>query len=102
MAAAPVAGDRVGGLPEMLDVFVGRRAERTQLVEMVRRHRLVTITGAGGVGKTRVAIEVGRFLTADVEDGVWFVDLMAARAPGDVVEQIARRWGFVSAGAGNR
>ena len=70
-------------------MFVGRGAERTQLVEMVRRHRLVTITGAGGVGKTRVAIEVGRSLTADVEDGVWFVDLMAARAPGDVVEQIA-------------
>ena len=86
--AAPASGE-VGSLPTALDVFVGRRAELTQLVEMVRRRRLVTITGAGGVGKTRLAIEVGRLLMADVEGGVWFVDVMVARAPSDVAEQIA-------------
>jgi predicted ATPase len=79
----------VGSLPAALDVFVGRGAEQGVLVELVRRHRLVTITGAGGVGKTRLAIEVGRLFTAELDGGVWFVDLMLARAPTEVVEQIA-------------
>ncbi len=90
LLTAPPGDDvEVGSLPTPLDAFVGRGAELTQLVEMVRRHRLVTITGAGGVGKTRLAIEAGRLLRGDVEGGVWFVDLMVARAPADVVEQIA-------------
>jgi predicted ATPase/class 3 adenylate cyclase len=95
--ALRTSGDVVGSLPATLDVFVGRGAEKAELVELVRRHRLVTITGVGGVGKTRVAVEVGRLVTAELDGGVWFVDLMLARAPMAVVEQIAMSLGVRAA-----
>ena len=101
--ALRTSGDVVGNLPATLDVFVGRGAEQAELVELVRRHRLVTITGVGGVGKTRVAVEVGRLVTAELDGGVWFVDLMLARTPTDVLEQIAVSLGVrASAGADDR
>ena len=95
--ALRTSGDAVGSLPATLDAFVGRGAEQAQLVELVRRHRLVTITGVGGVGKTRVAVEVGRLVTAELDGGVWFVDLMLARPPTDVVEEIAGSLGVRAA-----
>lgn len=65
-ATAPPAAGTVspaGGLPPALDSFVGRRAELTRLRALSRTSRLVTLTGAGGVGKTRLALEFARGLT---------------------------------------
>ncbi len=62
-------------LPIPLTEFVGRRDECLELERLVRQTRLVTLTGAGGCGKTRLAIQVASKLGRDFNDGVWWVDL---------------------------
>ena len=62
-------------LPAQLTPFIGRTEQITQLVQAVRAHRLLTLTGAGGVGKTRLALEVAAKLLDWFADGVWFADL---------------------------
>ncbi len=64
-------------LPYQLTSFVGRQQEIAQLEELVTTNRLVTLTGAGGAGKTRLAIEVASRLTDAFADGVWLVELAA-------------------------
>src|SRR6266704_3095429 len=68
-------------LPYQLTSFVGREQEIVQLKELVAANRLVTLTGAGGAGKTRLAIEVARRLTDAFADGVWMVELAALSDP---------------------
>jgi predicted ATPase/DNA-binding CsgD family transcriptional regulator len=63
-------------VPVPLTSFVGRAAEVAELTAAVGTHRLVTATGPGGVGKTRLAAAVAADLAADRRDGVWFVDLV--------------------------
>src|SRR6266850_756315 len=58
-------------LPFQLTSFVGREQEIAQLAELVTANRLVTLTGAGGAGKTRLAIEVASWLVDAFPDGVW-------------------------------
>src|ERR1700692_2913521 len=67
-------------LPYQLTSFIGREQEIAQLEELVTANRLVTLTGAGGVGKTRLAIEVASRLTP-FPDGVWLVELAALSDP---------------------
>ena len=62
-------------LPAQLTSFVGRQAQMAELRQLFSSNRLVTLTGAGGAGKTRVAIEVAAQLTADFGHGIWYVDL---------------------------
>jgi predicted ATPase/class 3 adenylate cyclase len=62
-------------LPLLLTKFVGREREIAKLKALLRSARLLTITGAGGSGKSRLAIEVGREMLDDFEDGVHMVDL---------------------------
>jgi len=62
-------------LPILLTDFVGRREECLELERLVRQTRLVTLTGAGGCGKTRLAIQVASKLVRDFREGVWWVDL---------------------------
>jgi predicted ATPase/class 3 adenylate cyclase len=64
-------------LPAPATSFVGRVAELDAVAALVREHRLVTLTGVGGCGKTRLAIEVGGRLVDEFADGVRFVDLAA-------------------------
>src|SRR5258708_192847 len=64
-------------LPYPLTSFVGREQEIVQLKELVTTNRLVTLTGAGGAGKTRLAIEVAVQLLDGFSDGVWLVELAA-------------------------
>src|SRR5262245_8683905 len=61
-------------LPAQLTSFVGRQAQIAELRELVAGNRLVTLTGAGGAGKTRLAVEVASQLGADFSDGVWYID----------------------------
>lgn len=65
-------------LPSPLTSFVGRKRETEEVAERVRSHRLVTLTGIGGVGKTRVALEVAKRGIAGPDGEVRFVDLSAA------------------------
>jgi predicted ATPase/predicted Ser/Thr protein kinase len=83
--ASPIAPNN---LPRELDAFIGRTAEIAELARLVQEHPLVTLTGAGGCGKTRLAMELGRRLLDRFDGGVWFVDLGAvgdgAQVPGAV------------------
>jgi predicted ATPase/class 3 adenylate cyclase len=68
-------------LPQPTSTFVGRRTESSDVKSLLERHRLVTLTGPGGTGKTRLAIQIGRELLSLHPDGVWFVEL-AGLGPG--------------------
>lgn len=70
-----------GYLPRPLTSFVGRERELSQLADLARRHRLVTVTGTGGSGKTRLAIRVAEEVRGDQRDGAFFVDLAPLRDP---------------------
>jgi len=74
-----IAGGRTGDLPAESTSFVGRRREVARLRRLLARCRLVTVTGVGGVGKTRLAVRVAAQLRAGMPDGVCFVDLSALR-----------------------
>jgi predicted ATPase/class 3 adenylate cyclase len=83
------AGEASHNLPNPVTLFVGRQEERAQLRALVADERLVTVVGAGGSGKTRLAVEVARDLVPEHPDGVWFVDLAAVTDPGLVAVGIA-------------
>jgi predicted ATPase len=78
-----------GNLPEQVTSFVGRQREVAELVGVVGAHRLVTLTGAGGVGKTRLALQVGAELAGAFDDGVWLVELAPVGDPGAVADAVA-------------
>ncbi|OBJ52906.1 helix-turn-helix transcriptional regulator [Mycobacterium asiaticum] len=77
-------------LPAQLTSFVGRAAEMSSVREVLAENRMVTLTGAGGVGKTRLAVEVAAAATAEFRDGVWSVDLAPIVTP-DLVSITAAR-----------
>lgn len=75
MAERAAADRAVGNLPAAVTSFVGRRQELGQVRQYLSASRLVTLTGAGGVGKTRLAIEAAAQSRRAFADGVWLVDL---------------------------
>ena len=74
--------------------FVGREAELTQVRELLAGDRLVTLTGMGGVGKTRLAVQIAAQLAGEFDDGVWYVDLAPITDPGLVPITVARALGL--------
>ncbi len=81
-------------LPAQLTSFVGRNTELSQLNELLGGNRLLTLTGAGGAGKTRLAIEVAAQLTGEFGEGVWYVDLAPVTDPELVAITAARAFGL--------
>jgi predicted ATPase len=69
--------------------LVGRTAQVAELVDTVRRKRIVTLTGTGGVGKTRLSQEVARELSGEYPDGAWMVGLASISDPGSVAALLA-------------
>lgn len=76
-------------LPRQVTSFVARDAETAKVRALLTKSRLVTITGTGGVGKTRVALHVGAEVLDGSGNGVWFADLAKVSAADYVVSQIA-------------
>lgn len=91
MAASLV---RRGDLPAELTSFVGRRAELATAKRLIGESRLVTLTGAGGVGKTRLAVRLASQLGRAFEDGVWLVDLAIVSDSGLVASRVASALGL--------
>ncbi|HSK32936.1 MAG TPA: LuxR C-terminal-related transcriptional regulator, partial [Propionicimonas sp.] len=81
------------GLPAPVTPFIGRAAEREALAAALADHRLVTATGAGGIGKTRLALAVAGDLAPSRRDGVTFVDLVGITDPAMVDAAIAEAVG---------
>ena len=81
-------------LPAHLTSFVGRRAERQEITELLEQHRLVTVAGAGGAGKTRLALQVAADVVDAYPDGVWFVDVAAIADEAEVVAAVVTTLGL--------
>ncbi|GIE51136.1 SARP family transcriptional regulator [Amorphoplanes nipponensis] len=77
-----------GNLPAEVSSFVGREHDLRTVRRLVAAHRLVTLIGPGGSGKTRLAVEAGQALTADHPDGVWRVELAPISDPAEVPQAI--------------
>jgi predicted ATPase len=78
---------RHNNLPAQLSSFIGREAEITEIKQLLAETRLLTLTGAGGCGKTRLALQVAADLLSEHPDGVWLVELAPASHP-DMVTQL--------------
>jgi hypothetical protein len=73
-----------GNLRPQTTSFIGRESELIEIEAAVRAHRLVMLTGVGGVGKTRLALEVAARLANEFPDGVWVFELAAGNDPAAV------------------
>ena len=78
-----------GNLRPAASSFIGRESELDEVQAAVNAHRLVTLTGVGGVGKTRLATEVAAQLADDFPDGVWVFELAAVADPAAVPDAVA-------------
>jgi len=78
-----------GNLPSLTSSFVGRHEELAAVAKEVGAHRLVTLTGVGGVGKTRLALQVAAELLPGFADGAWVCELAAAATDDDVAQVVA-------------
>jgi predicted ATPase len=86
------AATAASGLPLSLTSFVGREVELAEVVALVRAHRLVTLTGAGGIGKTQMALQAGTALSGGAED-IRFIALAPLGSPSPVAPAIASALG---------
>lgn len=80
-------------LPEQPTSFVGRARELSDIIELIAENRLVTLTGVGGVGKTRLAIQAAAESVEDYPDGVFLVELAAIEDPSLVMRTVAESVG---------
>lgn len=72
---------RAGNLPDGLTSFIGREREIVALIDTLADHRVVTLIGVGGTGKTRLSIETASTIAPTFPDGCWLVELAAIAAP---------------------
>jgi predicted ATPase/DNA-binding CsgD family transcriptional regulator len=87
-----------GNLPQQLSSLVGRENVVSELAELARASRLVTLSGVSGVGKTRLAVEVGAELASEFPDGVWMVELASVGDPASVPAAVATVLGITPQG----
>ncbi|MDT5351391.1 MAG: hypothetical protein QOH91_4678 [Mycobacterium sp.] len=78
-----------GNLRPAVTSFIGRESDVVEIQTALRAHRLVTLTGVGGVGKTRLALEVAGQLAGELLDGAWVFDLAAVADPAAVPDAVA-------------
>jgi predicted ATPase/class 3 adenylate cyclase/DNA-binding XRE family transcriptional regulator len=81
-------------LPLQLTRFIGREREIDEIKGLLRSARLLTLTGAGGTGKTRLAMEVAKQIGEQFPDGVWLIDFVALREPNLILQAITTALGI--------
>src|SRR5215472_8682128 len=88
---APTVGITTGvhGFPTVLTSFVGRSVELDKVADLLDRYRMVTVTGPGGMGKTRLSGEVARRVASRFADGVWLVELASVQDPALVAAAVS-------------
>lgn len=84
----PTQGSRLNNLPPQLNRLVGREQERVEVKGLIAANRLVILTGAGGVGKSRLAFAAAEDLAGSFSDGVWLVDLAPLSDPRLVLQSV--------------
>lgn len=68
-------------LPSSLTTFIGREEQQLEVIRLITKHRLVSLIGSGGVGKTRLSIKIGEQVLENHADGVWFIELASVLDP---------------------
>ncbi|MGH3164337.1 MAG: ATP-binding protein, partial [Trebonia sp.] len=93
-AAMTAVGGTMHGFPAALTSFVGRAGAVDEVAARLGEFRLVTVTGPGGAGKTRLAGEVARQVAGRFADGAWLAELAAVRDPAQVAPAVAAALGI--------
>ncbi|MBE8470319.1 ATP-binding protein [Streptomyces justiciae] len=88
--AASVHGGRIGNLPAEANAFIGRGLELAEIAGLLGTSRLVTLTGPGGVGKSRLALRAAHAAKAGFRGGVWLVELSELRDPDLLTNAVAQ------------
>lgn len=94
IAASPVKP--LSNLPSSLTTFIGREEEQAEIIQSLKKHRLVTLTGSGGVGKTRLSIRVGEQALGDYSNGVWLLELDSLNDPALLPQTVVALFGLVT------
>src|ERR1700719_1674128 len=92
--AVSVVDRHAGNLPADVTSFVGRRRELAEIRDLLQQARLITLTGMGGVGKTRLATRAGADVHRAFSDGVWLVELAGLLDAGLVGQAVADALGL--------
>jgi len=96
----PAASDSPTNLPGRVSELIGRDAEVEEILHLLAEHRLVTLTGVGGIGKTTLGLEVARLLLPEFADGIWVAELGPLSDPDLVFVTVATALGLeLAAGA---
>ncbi|HVE92582.1 MAG TPA: adenylate/guanylate cyclase domain-containing protein [Actinomycetota bacterium] len=90
----PIRTLKLSNLPAPVSPLLGRARELQELTELAQAHRLLTLTGPGGIGKTRLALELASRLAGVHEHGVWWVPLEGVPEPGLVVAAVSDSLGM--------
>jgi predicted ATPase len=93
-AAQPASTVQSTNLPEPVSELIGRDDELREILNLAAAHRLVTLTGAGGIGKTRLALAAGRSMLPQIADGVWVAELAPLSDPALVPATVAAAAGI--------
>ena len=89
---------RTGNLPRSATTLIGRDGDVSSIAGLMRRHQLVTLSGVGGVGKTRLALAAAHHLADEFPDGVWLVESAPIGAPDAVPDALALALGITPQG----
>lgn len=94
MTSSPASANPRHNLPLALSRFLGRQDETREIMRALTIHRMTTLTGVGGCGKTRLALQVASLALETFRDGAWFVELASTVRDSDVARDIARVFGL--------
>ena len=94
LSSTPLSNKQITNLPAPLTTFIGREKEQSDVIRLITKYRLVTLTGSGGVGKSRLSTKVGEQVLENHADGVWLVELASLSNPALIAQTFAALFGI--------